>query len=300
MLTGHRYVITNYEQRNFSVAQSKFTDGSQSNIVAINSNSTSLDSRRQGIDHKSIIGAAVGSSVAALLLLFIFITVIRKRLRTSKSRIDTASSSPESSKELTHSDISVVEEIGNNSIYNAYPELHDTGRVEMLTPAIPPHAKNSIRELPQSSNSVLSHSERGLKIQKTVVNHIKATVVRRQKNRSINPNDRNLAGKRYSQHELTKAHGRPALSHIKSNTSVPPRKESSLTHQGTIHSTQPIGNRIEIASSEPGGHHELPVSLHSRLELDRTDSVNSTYANIIDYDYYRHGTPANEGNELSS
>ena len=295
LLTDHRYIITNYEHRNFSVAQSKFVDGLQSDIVAIKTNSTSPDLRRQGIDRNSIIGAAVGSSVAALLLLLILF-LIRKRLRLSKSRLAAALSSPKSSQKSTHSDISVLEEIGNNSLYNAYPELHDTERVEMLTLPIPPDPRNSISELPSSSISAMSSSDIGPKVPKKAVDLIQAIVVRGQKPRSKSLDDPNSSSNWHSQHKVTKAHRRPVLSLITSNPSVPPRKESSVIHRDTIHPRPPTGNGIEVSPSEPSGHHELPVSLHSRLEPNRTDSVSSTYANIIDYDYYKHGTPVDDGN----
>ena len=299
-MTGHRYIITNYEHGNFSIAQSKFSDGLESDIVAIKSNSTTIDYGRHGIDRKSIIGAAVGSSVGALLLSLILIFVIRKRLRASKSRLDSTSSSPRSLPKSTHSDISLVEEIGNNSLYNAYPELHDTGRVEMLTLAIPPGPRNISSELPQSASSVLSHSDKAVKVPKKKVDPTQATVIRGHKTRSSNPDDRNSSSNWRSQHKVTKAHRRPALSHIKSCSSVPRRKKSSLTHQDFIYPTQPTADGLGISPTEPSAHYELPVSPFSNREPSGTGSMSSTYANIIDYDYYRHGTPANEEMETNS
>ena len=242
----------------------------------------------------------MGLSVGALLLSLILTFVIRKRLRASKSRLDTTSSSPRSFPKSTHSDTSLVEEIGNNSLYNAYPELHDTGRVEILTSAIPPGPRNSVSELPQSSNSVLSDSDRAARAPKNEVGHTQATVVRGQKIRSSNTDDRSSSSNQRNQHKVNKTHRRPALSHIKSLPSVPRRKESSLIYQHFITPTQPTVDGLGISPTAPNAHYELPVSPFSNREPSQTGSASSTYANIIDYDCYRHGTPTDEERETNS
>lgn len=286
ILTSYRYIITNYEHKNFSVAQSRFSAGSQTDIVAIRSNNTATASRRQGIDRNSIIGTTVGSSVAALLLLIILIFIIRKRLKASKSGLDTVSSSTRARQKSMHFDINVVDEIGRNSLYHAYPELHDTGRVEMLTLPIPPGPGNSVSELRLSSRSVNSHSDKGLNFSEDEVEHMQAGVSQRPKGPSRNLDDRNSSSSRCSQHKNTKPRQRPAIGHIMSISSVSHRKESSLTCQASIYPTQPIAGDLEVSPSEPRAQ-------------SQTFSASSTYANIIDYDYYIHGTPANEEKETN-
>ena len=285
ILTGHRYVITDYERGKFSVAQSKFSAGLQNDIVAINSSNVTTDSRRQGIGPKSIIGATIGSSVAVLLLLIVLRFAIRKWLRASESRLGTIPSSPKSLQVSTHADMNVVDEIGHNSLYNAYPELHDIGRVEMLTLPIPPGHRNSIRELPQSSKSVMSHSDGKSKISENEVDHIQATAVRRQKTRSSNLDDQSSSSKWRSQHKVTKARRQPESSRSKSFPPGTRPKKSSPIYQDSIYSNQPITDGSELSPIESNAQYHLRLSLHSPLKLSRTASESSTYGNIIDYYY---------------
>lgn len=150
------------------------------------------------------------------------------------------------------------------------------------------------------SKTSIDHSDKAVKAPKKEVDPTQATVIRGHKTRSSNPDDRNSSSNGRSQHRFTKAHRRPALSHIKSCSSVPRRKKSSLTHQDFIYPTQPTAEGLGISPTEPRAHYELPVSPFSNRELSGTGSMSSTYANIIDYDYYRHGTPANEEKETNS
>ena len=270
---------------NFSVSQSKFSHGSQTNLVAINPSNITTDSHRQSIGRKSIIGVAVGSSVAALLLILFVIFIIRKWLRAPESRLDTIPSTPKSLQVSTHPDMNVVDEIGHNSLYNPYPELHDIGRVEMLALPIPSGPRNSISELPQSSESVTSHSDRELEFSKTKVDHIQAPVARRQKTRSSNLDDQSSSSNWRSQHKVTKARRQPALSRSKSFPPGTRRKKSSLIYQDSIYPIQPITDGSELSPIESIAQNHLRLSRYSRLKLSRTVSESSTYGNIIDYYY---------------
>ena len=188
--------------------------------------------------------------------------------------------------------MNVVDEIGNNSLYHAYPELHDIGRVEMLTLPIPPVPRNSISELPQSPNSVNSQSEKRVKSSKNEIDNLQAAISRRQRTRSSNFDDKNSSRNWSSQYRVTKTRRRPSLSHTTLSPSLPRRKQSSGIYQGFIHSMQLLANSSETSPSKPSAHQDLAVSLHSRLGLTLRDSAGSTYADIIDY--YIHDLPANE------
>ena len=73
----NRYLITDYDQKNFTIAQATFNDDSQPQIVPIPWNATMRDAvdnatvtpgANHRLSRKAIIGFSTGSTIIALLL----------------------------------------------------------------------------------------------------------------------------------------------------------------------------------------------------------------------------------------
>ena len=125
-----RYVITNYDQKNFTVAQALFNDTAKPNIVPIPWNATAVPRAGKRLTREATIGISTGSVVFGLLLilLVIFLTSRWRKRRPMRALTDTATKSRDFGEVGPFSFIS-THEIGHQSI----PELHDIGyRPELL------------------------------------------------------------------------------------------------------------------------------------------------------------------------
>ena len=151
---SHRYLITNYESRSFSVHQAKFEEDRPQQIIDIPSmnttaspresipsrNTTALPRGSSPVSKKSTIGLSLGTMTGALLLLFVLIFAIRKW----RGRGQTPRKHYLDDVEVSNS----VHEIDNNSLHWGFRELDDSGKVELLDKQWPSGSGKNIQEMP--------------------------------------------------------------------------------------------------------------------------------------------------------
>ena len=132
-LTERRYVITNYDQRNFSVSQAIFNDTVQPNIVPIPWNATASAFAPRHLDRKAIIGIGVGAGVFLLLviaaLIFVFLRwrQVRSMAASAKSTFQSRKASGWRASGRKAVPLFTRHEIGHQSI----GELHNFHQVEI-------------------------------------------------------------------------------------------------------------------------------------------------------------------------
>ena len=322
-----RYVVTDYENNNFSVAQSRFDDGGRTEIVAIPWNNTRShtnlvpETKASNNDSKTLIAVAIGSSIAVVLLLCLGMLFWKHR-KTSKARPTSTQSPLASLRQSKGSLADSVQEMGSNSLYNAAPELHNTALVEMRTSMTP--TSRSTGDRPSTVGNINLSPRISESHAKTVPNALSSRNDLRH-GQPVHPPSLSDVD---SQPVITKAHQKSRAA----QTSLPreqitkrDRRNAASPFQGTTakrttrsvaRRDKPSGSQLnyssaasmsgqqespEVSPIEPHSHSQLPVASHTP-QLGggrRTLSESSTYANIIDYDYYRFGTPANEMNKRS-
>ncbi|KAL8849162.1 MAG: hypothetical protein Q9221_005839 [Calogaya cf. arnoldii] len=139
------YVITDYDRKNFTVAQAVFADTARPYIVPIPWNATISSPASEGLSRQASIGLSTGSAVLALLLILLalFFTF---RWRKNRSEIALTNGPFDSDvlHELTPVPYIPIQEIGHQSI----AEMHDTGcHLELLNGLTPSGSGNDITEL---------------------------------------------------------------------------------------------------------------------------------------------------------
>lgn len=146
-----RYLVTNYEQSNFSIYQSRFEDNAKEDIVAISSASA--------MPHKHIsrimqIGIAIGVTTFVLLcLLAAFITLKKGRKAHDRNRNGGRLFEKERSVQSESSEF--PQEIDMKSLIEIYEELPDSGKAELLDQTMLSGSGQEISELSQPSVSII-------------------------------------------------------------------------------------------------------------------------------------------------
>ena len=140
----------NYEYNNFSVAQSRFDDGVPANITAMPSNSTAFPTNRSHISRRAVISISIGVTVFVILTALALGFVVRRWRRNAKIQNNKKTGVLEPVCEPEALTAIPAREIGHNSLYRVYRELHDSGKVELLDEKSPSGSGNKINELPQS------------------------------------------------------------------------------------------------------------------------------------------------------
>ncbi len=155
----YRYLITNYEQSNFSVYQANFEGDLSKQIVAIPSaNATTEPGHSTHVSRGTIAGASVGTAMSFLVLIFILIFTIRiGRRKMSKQNRSNGRGSFEPSHGINTSN--PICEIDNNSLYWGHREIPDTGKAELLDEQWPSGSGKIIQEMPPHSPAELMTRE---------------------------------------------------------------------------------------------------------------------------------------------
>ncbi|KAL8686092.1 MAG: hypothetical protein Q9218_007354 [Villophora microphyllina] len=149
------YVITDYDQKNFTVAQALFNDNAKSNIVPIPWNATAAPNASRLLNRQARIGIGTGSAALVLLMAIsaIFLVWRRRNIRVMTPLTD-APTPLVSSPELRPCSFISTQEMGHQSI----PELHDIAhQLELLDAQFPSGSGIDINELP--GGEVTSHQE---------------------------------------------------------------------------------------------------------------------------------------------
>lgn len=146
------YIITNYDQKNFTIAQTLFNDIAQSNIIPIPWNATIAPNSGDHLNRGARIGIGIGSAIFALLLAaFVFFTIRRWRRNRTLTQLtnqklqDSPIARPFSSIPVQEMDIPTVRELHDNPL----------GRPELLDPNNPSGSGNNINEMAYSGGTSL-------------------------------------------------------------------------------------------------------------------------------------------------
>ena len=160
------YLITDYENQNFTVAQTRFDEGAAADIVPIPWNATAGNLHKGGLSTRAKIGIGVSIPSFALLVIIAALLVLRNISR--KRRIEQhAAQSNEQRPEPDPPEIKALasfymQEIGRNSTHEEPRELHDMFQVELLNGQSPSGSGNTLNELPgwslNSSRTTMSRS----------------------------------------------------------------------------------------------------------------------------------------------
>lgn len=138
----YRYVITDYDAKNFTVAQATFNEKSEPKLVPIPWNATVAPTARNGLNRKATIGISTGSVAFALLLIIAIICcILRKRnYRAVEPSKDAVMPVLESSETRPFS----IQEMGPEIVR----ELHATSHhIELLDKQAPSGSGMDIQEL---------------------------------------------------------------------------------------------------------------------------------------------------------
>ena len=156
MLIIYSYLVTNYEESNFSIYQATFQDGLKPDIVAIPSVDQKLASH---MSRATKIGISLGSTIFFLscILAIAFIFKIRRENRKRKAQ-------PVSRDPSIRANISSVQEIAMNSLIGLYRELPEDGVAELhySEPRCDPNneTSNSTTATAHQSDKILSPTTR--------------------------------------------------------------------------------------------------------------------------------------------
>ncbi|KAL8918402.1 MAG: hypothetical protein Q9208_007372 [Pyrenodesmia sp. 3 TL-2023] len=140
------YVITDYDHKNFTVAQALFNENTKTNIVAIPWNATAVPSEGKRLSRQATIGIGISSTmfILAIATVCFFCAMRRRKRRAMIASADTSTPSQQSPDFRPLSFIP-IQEIGHQSI----PELHDLAHhLELLDGQAPSGSGNEINELP--------------------------------------------------------------------------------------------------------------------------------------------------------
>lgn len=161
-----RYLITDYEKQNFTLAQARFDD-TASNIVPIPWNATTNNAHRAGLTKKATIGIGIAIPLFVLCVtvaaLFILRKISRKRgIAQTTVPADEPPPGPASPDIKAPSSID-TQEIGRYSKREDPQELHDMFQVELFNGQSPSGSGNTLNELPGwSPNSSRTTTSRSL------------------------------------------------------------------------------------------------------------------------------------------
>lgn len=146
------YLITDYDNNNFTVAQALFNNTGSPDLVPIPWNATTTHDSRMHLSEGSIAGISIGAILLAFIILVIpAVLVRRKRLRRERVQNyeDKWGMTEEVRNEKARSLIS-TQEIGPSSICGnrEHPqELHNTYQVELLDHKSPSGSGQRVKEL---------------------------------------------------------------------------------------------------------------------------------------------------------
>lgn len=142
-----RYIITNYEESNFSIFQSKFEAGLKSHLVAIPSASGLPNSNESNLHIK--VGSSVGSIVFVGFIVLVVFWAMRRRRKSRKRGTVINNELPKQNRALgTPADDLEPREI---DLIGHYREMADNGRAELLDIAAPSGSGHDISELTHPS-----------------------------------------------------------------------------------------------------------------------------------------------------
>ena len=156
----NRYLITDYDQKNFTIAQATFNDNSQPQIVPIpwnattkptSNNATVIPAASHRLSRKATIGLCAGSAIFASLVvaMIVYLVFQRRQRRAVAVSKDAAEPAPESPEIRPLSNIS-TQEIGHQSVQ----ELHATSHyIELLDGLAPSGSALDMNELPNLRES---------------------------------------------------------------------------------------------------------------------------------------------------
>ena len=159
-LMKNRYLITDYDQKNFTIAQATFNDNSQPQIVPIPwnatttpalNNATVIPAASHGLSRNATIGFSMGSAIFAVLVVatIVYFVYRRRQRKAVAASKDAAEPAPKSPEIRPLSNIS-TQEIGHQSVQ----ELHATSRyIELLDGLAPSGSGFEMNELPNRRES---------------------------------------------------------------------------------------------------------------------------------------------------
>ena len=285
---SYRYLITNYEYNNFSVAQARFQDNLSTDIIPIPSKNFSPERKQRLLNTSCLVGISVGGFVVLVMLVLIIHCALKRRRKKAEIRshdfLNVLKSSSQSDFPLSIS----TQEIGRNSWFTVNHELHGNAMVEMHDQSIPAQGVSEIAELPQSPSQNAETERRMSDVVERAAHELYTCTIS-----SRTPSQNNLE----RSHPAAPDHSvglwtiLKALKLTQQSTKTLPRNLSTLTAISKCNLNSPISSQCGPArdNSTPRDHTDQTMS-------STRSSLQTTYANLFDYDFYlsRSGTPAEE------
>ncbi|KAL8901256.1 MAG: hypothetical protein Q9207_005288 [Kuettlingeria erythrocarpa] len=146
------YVITDYDRKNFTVAQAIFNEDSKTNIVPIPwnamaalDNATAAPGDATRLSRQTIIGIGTGSTFFFFITATIIFFCVMRRRKHRTSVVSATTSRSQSPPDVRPLSFIETQELGHRSV----PELHDIAHhLELLDGHAPSGSGNEINELP--------------------------------------------------------------------------------------------------------------------------------------------------------
>ena len=133
-LTDISYLITDYEQRNFTVAQALFNESIKDNIVPIPWNATTMTAQTKHVPQRIIIGVSTGAGVFALVVALAFLLFLkgRNKAKSPQGRVIGTSRTFSGIKPLSNFS---AQEIGRVSTAELHHDFHGVELLNQENPA---------------------------------------------------------------------------------------------------------------------------------------------------------------------
>ncbi|KAL8694405.1 MAG: hypothetical protein Q9224_003576 [Gallowayella concinna] len=291
------YIITDYDQKNFTVAQAVFDDIVKTNIVPIPWDVTGVPNSTRPLNRGATIGVSIGSTVFVVLIAVFFTFIVLKRRKYRALTASNKAAMPlEYSPEVKPISFIPTQEIGHQSV----PELHNISYQELLDDQAPSGSGKNIAELPGrrdpshravSASSNTWNSPNGAWLDR--IAHVAST-----KGLPFNPGLRRAT---FTRPESSRSHGstRPptsgfAHSHLKINTNktlpqLPLAKLQSIRNRSSdrVPSVNPVSEHVQTPPvARKARRRPSTTRKGTPVYVNHRTSQGSTYATIFDIGEY--------------
>lgn len=280
---SHRYLITNYEYNNFSVAQAQFQDNVPTDIVPIPSKNIVSQGKQRKLSTSSLVGISVGAFLVLIMLVLILPCALRRRKNAENRSHDSPRILKSGSPSYTPPSIP-TQEIGRNSSYTVNHELQDNGIVEMHDQYPRAEMGNDIAELPQPPpqrvSDVVDGAAHEIYTRTTSSRTLSENTLERRHPAALDPSLERWA--------IPKA-----LKLTQNSTKTLRRNLSTPVAISKYNVDSPISSQCGPARDD-----STPRDLADQMISSTRSSLQTTYANLFDYDLYvsRRGTSAGADN----
>ncbi|KAL8784935.1 MAG: hypothetical protein Q9213_003677 [Squamulea squamosa] len=290
------YLITDYDRKNFTVAQAVFDDTAKPNIVPIPWNATVIRHDDTGISRQAVIGISTGSAVFVLVMvILISILTLRWCTRRSLTALTDAAINDEQSDKVRAFSYVSTQEIGHQSV----PELHDVAHhIELLNGEAPSGSGNVINEVSDGTDRSIHElfieaTPHGSRLSPSIQNELSSIRAVQTSGTANLPSDpasyRKALEHRRTNHKPTERATKPS-SHVHISTNANKALPHVPINKAHTEGFRPLSRFHPVIQKLPIVHEteRCPSARrHNSAHLSRQMSPIPTYATIFDVEEYK-------------